>query len=85
MNLMECPEFRRLLQLLWKDLWECDIPHCTKLRELIVEAWYQYFDILKQDLAISVSLFDLASYHLFICSVRMQNERYRAPLTSGQT
>ncbi|KAG2150201.1 uncharacterized protein EDB93DRAFT_1103453 [Suillus bovinus] len=31
MNVIECPEFPRLLLLLWKDLWECDIPHWTKL------------------------------------------------------
>lgn len=62
---MECLEFQCLLQLLWKDLRECNIPHHTKLHKLIVEAWYQYFDILKQDLAVSVSLFDLANNHLF--------------------
>lgn len=65
MNLMECPEFRRLLRLLRKDLRESDIPHWTKLRELIVETWYEYFDALKQDMAVSVRLFYLTKYLMF--------------------
>ncbi|KAG1782525.1 hypothetical protein EV702DRAFT_1192199 [Suillus placidus] len=51
MNLMECPEFWQLLQLLRKDLRKSDIPHRTKLCELIIETWYEYFEVLKQDLA----------------------------------
>ncbi|KIK25338.1 hypothetical protein PISMIDRAFT_9694 [Pisolithus microcarpus 441] len=50
-NVIECPEFRHLILLLHQDLQETDIPHRTKLHELILEAWRDYFRILKQDLA----------------------------------
>jgi hypothetical protein len=50
LNLVECPEFRRLLVLLRDDLKETMIPRRTKLRELIVRAWKQYFQVLRSDL-----------------------------------
>jgi hypothetical protein len=52
LNLVECPEFRALLLLLRQDLKDTMIPHRTKLRELIVEAWKQYFVVLKRKLAV---------------------------------
>ncbi|KAI6021931.1 hypothetical protein EDC04DRAFT_2901106 [Pisolithus marmoratus] len=50
-NVIECPEFHHLILLLHQDLQDTDIPHHTKLHELILEAWRDYFRILKQDLA----------------------------------
>jgi len=52
-NVIECPEFHYLLCLLHKDLRETDIPHRTKLCELILEVWKFYFQVVKQDLAVS--------------------------------
>jgi hypothetical protein len=52
LNLVECREFRLLLLLLRNDLKEAMIPHRTKLRELIVQAWRQYFRVLRSDLAV---------------------------------
>ncbi|KAI6044304.1 hypothetical protein EDC04DRAFT_2890097 [Pisolithus marmoratus] len=49
-NVIECPEFHHLILLLCQDLQDTDIPHHTKLCELILEAWRDYFRILKQDL-----------------------------------
>ncbi|KIK21006.1 hypothetical protein PISMIDRAFT_12527 [Pisolithus microcarpus 441] len=49
-NVIECPKFRHLILLLRQDLQETDIPCRTKLHELILEAWRDYFRILKQDL-----------------------------------
>ena len=54
-NIVECPEFRALLLLLRSDLKETMVPHRTKLRELIIEAWKRYFQVLKQDLAVRSS------------------------------
>jgi hypothetical protein len=54
MNILECVEFRRLIRFLRKDVNESDIPHRTKLRELIIVAWHEYFQVLKSDLAVSV-------------------------------
>jgi hypothetical protein len=53
---IECPEFRQLIQLLRRDIKESDIFHCTKLRDLILDASYRYFQVLKRDLAVSICL-----------------------------
>jgi hypothetical protein len=52
LNVIECPEFRALLLLLRNDLKDSMIPHRTKLRELVIEAWRRYFNILKKDLEV---------------------------------
>lgn len=52
LNLVECREFRLLLLLLRNDLKEAMLPHRTKLRELIIQAWKQYFQVLRRDLAV---------------------------------
>jgi hypothetical protein len=51
---VECPEFRWLLLLLRPDLKEANIPHRSKLRELIIEAWKREFEGLKRELAVSI-------------------------------
>ncbi len=51
LNIVECPEFRQLLLLLCNDLQDSQIPHRTKLRELVLQAWSQYFQALRRDLA----------------------------------
>jgi hypothetical protein len=53
LNLVDCREFRVLLLLLQNDLKERMIPHCTKLHELIMQAWQQYVLVLKKDLAVT--------------------------------
>ena len=50
MNIMECPEFRHLILLLCPDLKESDIPHRTKISDLILETWNEHFQVLKADL-----------------------------------
>ena len=50
---MECPEFRELIRFLHQELRETDIPRRTKLQELIIETWRDYFQVLKDDLAVS--------------------------------
>ncbi|KAI6017115.1 hypothetical protein EDC04DRAFT_2902646 [Pisolithus marmoratus] len=49
-NVIKCLEFHQLLLLLHKDLWDADIPQHTKMWELIIEAWREYFVVLKNDL-----------------------------------
>ena len=56
-NVIECPEFRELLRLLCEDLHDTDIPRRTKLRELIIETWKDYFKVLKDDFVVSQFLF----------------------------
>ena len=46
LNIVECPEFRQLLLLLRSDLKDSDIPRRTKLRELLLQAWKDYFQVL---------------------------------------
>jgi hypothetical protein len=52
LNLMECREFRQLILLLRSDLKESMIPHRTKLRELIIQAWREYFQTLHAELVV---------------------------------
>jgi hypothetical protein len=52
LNIIECCEFRVLLLLLRNDLKEMMIPLCTKLCELIIEAWQYYFQVLKKELKV---------------------------------
>jgi hypothetical protein len=47
--------------LVQSDLKETMILHHTKLQELIIEAWKQYFQVLKQDLMVPFSLSTLLS------------------------
>lgn len=56
LNVVECAEFRALLTLLRSELKEEMIPHRTKLRTLIIEAWKRYFHVLKGDLAVSIRI-----------------------------
>lgn len=51
-NVVESPYFRRLLLLLRESLQEKDIPHRTKMRELIMESWEDYIVTLKEELAV---------------------------------
>lgn len=62
LNVVECPEFRSLLLLLRNDLKENMIPHRSKLRELIIDAWREYFQALKKDLAVSTNTLILTYY-----------------------
>jgi hypothetical protein len=57
LNVVECPEFRRLLLLLREELREKDIPKRTKIREEIVRSWQEYFTILKEDMAVRINLY----------------------------
>jgi len=52
LNIIECPEFRKLLLFLQSDLRESLIPCRTKLRELVIQAWRQHFQVLRRDLAV---------------------------------
>jgi hypothetical protein len=49
---LDCPEFRALLLLLRNDLKDSDIPHRTKGRALIIEAWKKHFMALHAELAV---------------------------------
>ncbi|KAG1759799.1 hypothetical protein EV702DRAFT_1208130 [Suillus placidus] len=51
-NMIECPEFRRLIRLLRPEIGESGLFHRTKAREMVIEQWQEYFLALKQDLAI---------------------------------
>ncbi|KIL56314.1 hypothetical protein M378DRAFT_188580 [Amanita muscaria Koide BX008] len=50
-NVIECPEFRKLLLFLCEKLLDKDIPRRTKVRSAIVHAWQEYFCELKEQLA----------------------------------
>jgi len=64
LNIVECPEFRHLLLLLRSNLMDTQIPHQTKLHELLLQAWAQHFKNLCRDLAACLPhfLWDLFSF-----------------------
>ena len=49
LSLVDRPEFREMLLFLKSDL---EIPHRTKLSELVVHAWKEYFQVLKCELQV---------------------------------
>lgn len=51
-NVIESPLFRRLLLLLRESLHEKDIPHRTKMRELIMQSWEDLIGTLKQEVTV---------------------------------
>ena len=51
LSVVDCPEFRRLLLLLQSELLDSQILHQTKLHDLLLQAWAQYFKGLRRDLA----------------------------------
>jgi hypothetical protein len=52
---VERPEFRALLLLLRADLDDEDIPHRTKIRTAIMEAWEKEYARLKKEMQVSDS------------------------------
>ena len=52
LNIIKCWEFRVLLLLLQGELTKAMIPHHTKLCEIIIQAWRQYFQVLKCNLSV---------------------------------
>lgn len=54
--MVESEQFRDLIRFLRRDIKESDIPHRTKLRELILQAWTDDFKVLKGELAVSIQL-----------------------------
>ena len=62
MNVVENPEFRKLILLLREDIEDKDIPHRTKLCQLILDQFRTYFASLKEELAVRILLFALCIY-----------------------
>ena len=73
LNVVECPEFRDLLLLLQNDL---EIPHRTQLRELVIQAWGQYFQDLCEELVVCPLTFFDESSHCFYPGVSGANFIY---------
>jgi hypothetical protein len=78
---VECSEFRCLLLLLRNDLKETMIPHRTKLRELIIQAWREYFKLLRRDLAVRDPY--LVRYGFLILLIRLRKDKFHLPWMSG--
>lgn len=65
LNVVECPEFRKLLLLLRSDLKDSQIPRRTKIRELLLQAWKTYFQVLRSDLAVGLPPHPLLHWSFF--------------------
>ncbi|KIK14907.1 hypothetical protein PISMIDRAFT_116245, partial [Pisolithus microcarpus 441] len=53
---MECPQFHQLILYLHHNLWDTDIPHCTKTHELILQHWQEHFMQLRVELKRAVGV-----------------------------
>lgn len=51
-NVIECREFRELILILREELRDEDIPHRTKLRKSIIDAWLKRFELLVKELQV---------------------------------
>jgi hypothetical protein len=56
---IECPEFRNLLVFLRDDLSDDDIFGRDKLKLSIMEAWYSYYLVLKDELEVIFYIFNV--------------------------
>ena len=56
LNVIECPEFRQLILLLRSNLNDSQVPRRTKIRELVLQAWSQYFQALRRSLAVCLPI-----------------------------
>ncbi|KAJ6482790.1 ribonuclease H-like domain-containing protein [Mycena sanguinolenta] len=76
-NLVENREFRDLLLLLRESLQDNDIPHRTKVREAIIDAWILYYLDLQAQLQIGHFTMDNASNNqtFMECLERLLAER----------
>lgn len=54
LNVVENQQFRDLLTLFRPEFSDEDMPHCTKIRTAIIEAWALWFEELKVTLKVSV-------------------------------
>jgi len=55
-NIIECLEFRHLICLLRPSVNETNVFHHTKICELVIDAFHEYFNALKRDLVVSLQL-----------------------------
>ena len=60
--MIECPEFRSLLLYLREDLTDDDICGRDKLRSSIMEAWYNYYLVLKDELEVLAFSFSIINF-----------------------
>jgi len=83
-NVIDCIEFRALLMLLQSKLKKTMIPHRTKIHQLIIEAWNQYFHVLRGDLAVSVSTTLFTLTEVWISKNAMGQISFTADIWSNQ-
>lgn len=55
-NVIECPQLWQIFLMLWEDLTDADIPHCTYIQKCIIETWEKYITTLKSKMEVSLFL-----------------------------
>lgn len=66
LNVADCPEFRELLLSVGGDITATEIPHRSKLRELVIQGWRDYFQELRSDLAVCLLYLLQYIYQVFV-------------------
>jgi hypothetical protein len=60
--IIESHKFHDLLIFMREGLKEDDIPHLTRLREAVIEAWHRWFSILRTKLSVSLDMHALPTF-----------------------
>lgn len=66
-SIVDCSAFRRLLLILRRDIDDSDIPHRSKMRELVLRAaWKSSFDTIRAELKVNGRLVSNKPTHTFL-------------------
>lgn len=65
-SIVDCSAFRRLLLILRRDIDDSDIPHRSKMRELVLAAWKSSFDTIRAELKVNGRLVSNKPTHTFL-------------------
>ena len=57
LNVVESEEFRKLILILREGMRDHDIPHRTKMREIILTRWKEFFETVRRDLQVCDSFY----------------------------
>jgi hypothetical protein len=83
MYVVEGREFRNLLLFLREGLEDKDIPHRTQIRTAIMRHFKEYYNVLKEELAVSKFLIDsMLGVHFFCFTIGLPraNQFYCRPV-----
>jgi len=52
LNVIENLQLRQIFLMLWEELCDSDIPHCSTIRARIIEVWDEHLDDLQKEMKV---------------------------------